>query len=331
MIRHINSHKKGQMMSYLSRWGTISAIILMFAYFSINMWGLFFTVDNMVAILRSLSIAAITAIGMTFAVSVNGMDLSLGATAGFAMNMVAIMFIWHEMNTFWAIIFTVILTSMIGLVNAFLIVKMKIPDMLATLATQFMVSGLAITISGGGSVTEGIMRLNGQMTYGKITPLFKSFGRAPWIIIIMAAVVLVAFVFFAYTKHGRYMYITGENIEAARLSGINVNKYRTLAYVASAFCASIAGILLCARLGSAQMNAGDGYLMPSVAAVFIGLSIAGSGKANPLGTFMGAFLMTMMENGLIMKSVPYYSMNVFKGVVLALALVLAFVGDKDRR
>lgn len=328
-MERLKAARSTSAMAFLMKWGTLSAIVLMFAYFTFDMWGLFCTRDNLITILRSLSITAITAIGMTFAVSVDGMDLSLGANAGFSMNIVAIMFIWYEMNSFFAILIAVVLTTSIGLLNALLIVKLRIPDMLATLATQFMISGLTITISGGGSVTEGIMRLNGQMTHGRIMPLFKALGRAPWIIIIMAVIVVLAFIFFNFSKHGRYMYITGENIEAARLSGINADKYRTLAYVASAFCASIAGLLLCARLGSAQMNAGDGYLMPSVAATFIGLSFLGAGKANPLGTFAGAFLMTMMENGLIMKSVPYYSMNVFKGVVLAIALAMAFVGDKD--
>lgn len=323
--------RKGNVLKWLSRWGTICAIILMFAYFTVDRWGLFCTTENMITILRSLSITAITAIGMTFAVSVNGMDLSLGANAGFSMNIVAIMFIWYELGTGVSMLIAVVLTTLVGLLNAFLIVKMRIPDMLATLATQFMISGISITISGGGSVTEGIMRLNGEMTYGKISAAFKTLGRAPWIIIIMAIVVVIAAVFFGLTKHGRYMYITGENINAARLSGINVDFYRTLAYVVSAFCASIAGLLLCARLGSAQMNAGDGYLMPSVAAAYIGLSVAGAGKANPVGTFLGAFLMTMMENGLIMKSVPYYSMNVFKGLVLAIALAVAFVGDNNRK
>lgn len=317
-------------LDFLSKWGTPLAIIVMFLFFSIDMKGMFLTVDNIINILRSVSITTIMAIGMTFAVSVDGMDLSLGALAGFAMNIVAMMFIWYEMGTVQAILIAVVLTTALGLVNAFLVVKMKIPDMLATLATQFMITGISITLAGGGSITEGINRLDGKLAMGKMSPFFKQLGRAPWIIIIMLVVVAVAFVFFTFSKHGRYLYMVGENKEAARLSGISVKKYRTFAYLMSALCASIGGILLASRLGSAQMNAADGYLMPAVAATFISLSVAGAGKANPIGTMLGALLMGMMENGLIMESVPYYSMNIFKGLVLAIALALAFVGDRDK-
>ena len=120
---------------------------------------------------------------------------------------------------------------------------------------------------------------------------------------------------------------TGETFQIQDDEAIFIPKH---AYIVSAFCASIGGILLASRLGSAQMNAADGYLMPSVAATFISLSVAGAGKANPIGAMLGALLMGMMENGLIMESVPYYSMNIFKGLVLAVALALAFVGDRDK-
>lgn len=317
-------------LDFLSKWGTPLAIVIMFVFFTCDMWGMFLTADNIINILRSVSITTIMAIGMTFAVSVDGMDLSIGALAGFAMNIVAMMFIWYEMGTVQAILIAVGLTTLMGFVNAFLIVKMKIPDMLATLATQFMITGISVTLAGGGSITEGINRLDGKLAMGKMSPLFKQLGRAPWIIIIMLVVVAIAVVFFSCSKHGRYLYMVGGNKEAARLSGISVTKYRTLAYIVSAFCASIGGILLASRLGSAQMNAADGYLMPAVAATFISLSVAGAGKANPIGTMLGALLMGMMENGLIMESVPYYSMNIFKGLVLAIALALAFVGDRNK-
>lgn len=326
-IKNLSTKKITQ---FISKWGTLIGTIVLFLFFTFDMWGYFLTRDNVVNILRSVSITTIIAIGMTFAVSVNGMDLSIGATAGFAMNIVSMMFFWYEMNTFYSIIIAILSTTVFGLLNAFLIVRLKIPDMLATLATQFMISGISITMAGGGSVTEGICRLDGQPALGKMEPVFRSFGRAPWIIVIMLVVVAISFIIFNYTKHGRYLYVVGQNMEAARLAGIPVNKYRTIAYVVSAICAAIGGILLASRLGSAQLNAADGYLMPAVAASFISLSVAGAGKANPLGTLLGALLMGIMENGLIMESVPYYSMNIFKGIVLALALALAFFRSTDR-
>ena len=118
-------------LDFLSKWGTLLAIVIMFTFFTFDMWGMFLTVDNIINILRSVSITTIMAIGMTFAVSVDGMDLSIGALAGFSMNIVAMMFIWYELGTIESILIAVVLTTLLGFVNAFLTVKMKIPDMLA--------------------------------------------------------------------------------------------------------------------------------------------------------------------------------------------------------
>ena len=117
-------------------------------------------------------------------------------------------------------------------------------------------------------------------------------------------------------------------MEAARLSGIPVNRYRTLAYILSCSLAALGGIMLAARLGSSQINAGAGYLMPSVAAAYIGFSVAGQGRPNAIGTFLGAVLVGVLENGLVMLSVPYYSLNIVKGSVLALALAMTYFRKK---
>ena len=213
MVKIAENINGRRILDFLSKWGTPLAIVIMFLFFSVDMKGMFLTVDNIINILRSVSITTIMAIGMTFAVSVDGMDLSLGALAGFAMNIVAMMFIWYEMGTVQAILIAMVLTTALGLVNAFLVVKMKIPDMLATLATQFMITGISITLAGGGSITEGINRLDGKLAMGKMSPFFKQIGRAPWIIVIMLVVVAIAFIFFTFSKHGRYLYMVGENKE----------------------------------------------------------------------------------------------------------------------
>jgi len=147
--------------------------------------------------------------------------------------------------------------------------------------------------------------------------------------IIMLVIVMLVHVFLSYTKHGRYLYIVGGNREAARLSGIPVNRYRTLAYFISTLLAGFGGIMLAARIGSAQINAGAGYLMPAVAAAFIGFSVAGVKKPNAIGTLVGAILVGVLENGLIMMSVPYYSLNIIKGLVLAIALAITYYKKHD--
>lgn len=144
----------------------------------------------------------------------------------------------------------------------------------------------------------------------------------------MAVIVIATHIFLTYTKHGRYMYIIGGNKEAARLSGISVNKYKILAYLLSALLAAIGGIVLASRVMTSEINSGSPYLMDAVAAAFIGSSVLGAGKPNAFGTFVGAVLIGILQNGLIMMSVPYYAMDIVKGTVLALALAVTYYKQK---
>lgn len=321
--------KKNAMIDFLSKWGTVITIIFLVALFGTLMPSTFLTMSNMTTILRGISIVTVIAIGVTISLTVNGFDLSVGSTATFATSLVMTMFVWHGMSTFAGIGIALVVALLVAAVNSFLIVKLRVPDMLATLASMFIFQGVAMTYAGGGSVSENMARLDGTITTGKVPALFAQIGQAPWIIIIMLVIVALVHVFLTYTKHGRYMYAVGGNLEAARLSGISVDKYRALAYFLSTLFASMGGILIAARVGSAQINAGAGYLMPAVAAAYIGFSFAGAGKANAVGTLIGALLVGILENGLVMMSVPYYSLDIVKGLVLAIALASTYFRKKD--
>jgi len=187
-----------------------------------------------------------------------------------------------------------------------------------------MFQGVALTYSNGGAITERMVRPDGSSSEGILSAGFRALGSEPWLIIIMLCVVAFAMFFLGYTKHGRYMYAVGGNPEAAKLSGIPVAKYKILAYFMSATFAAIGGICLAARVGTAQVQAGDAYMMPSVAAAYIGFSVLGAGKANAFGTLIGAVLVGLLENGLIMMALPYYAMNIVKGLVLAIALGMTY-------
>lgn len=310
-------------LDFLSKWGTIITILLLIAYFALTMPP-FRSMANIITILRSISIVTVIAIGITISLTVNGFDLSVGSVATFADTLVISMFVWYDFGTPASILIALAVASIVGMVNAFLIVKIRIFDLLATLATLFIIEGVALTYSGGGSISQGMPRLDGTPTFGDVEPGFRLIGQSPYIIIIMLVIVAVVHVFLNYTKHGRYLYVVGGNQEAARLSGIPVDRYRALAYGLSALMAAIGGIMLAARIGSSQVNAGAGFLMPAVAAAFIGYSVAGIKKPNAIGTLIGAILVGVLENGLVMMSVPYYSLNIVKGSVLAIALGITF-------
>ncbi|WP_108670393.1 ABC transporter permease [Peribacillus acanthi] len=324
---NIPQKKSFDLFDFLYKYGTIITIIVLIAVFALSNPS-FIQGNNIVNILRSISIVTIIAIGITISLSVNGFDLSVGSVASLSNAVVISMFVWFSQNTAVAIFSAIVAALIVGALNSFMIVKMKIPDMLMTLAMMFIIQGISLTYTKGASVSQNMVMPDGTFSTGVISQMFSKIGQVPWIIIIMIFVVAVVHVFLTYTKHGRYMYVIGGNIEAARLSGIPVNKYKVAAYLLSAFFAAIGGIVLASRVMTAEINAGAPYLMDSVAAAFIGFSVLGAGKPNAFGTFVGAVLIGILQNGLVMMSVPYYAMDIVKGTVLAFALALTYYKQK---
>jgi simple sugar transport system permease protein len=300
---------------------TVVALITLFGLASDN----FLDPYNIINILRSIAIVTVIAIGVSISLSVGGFDLSVGSTASLANALVISLFVWYGFGTTGAIVLTLLLCTLVGLFNAFLIVVLKIPDMLATLASLFVIQGVAMTYSYGGSITQNMVLPSGEMAEGVIPEFFATLGQVPVIVIIMLAVTVLVQLYLSLTKHGRRMYAIGGNPEAARLAGIRTARYRVQAYVFSSLLAALGGILLASRIGSSQVNAGGGYLMDAVAAAYIGFSLAGSGKPNALGTLLGAVILGVLQNGLVMLSVPYYAMDIIKGLVLALALAMTYI------
>lgn len=315
--------------TFLARWGTVLAVPALCILFSVLMPATFMTTDNAISILRSISVVTVIAVGLTISLAAGGFDLSVGSGATLGGTVVMTCFVWYELGLVPSILIALLCSALVGGTNALLSARLKIPDMLATLSAMFIFEGIATTYAGGGSVTESMSRLDGTPTTGTVPVLFKSLGRAPWIILIMLVVVLLAYLFLEHTKAGRCLYMVGGNPEAAYLSGIPTAKFRTLAYLLCALLATLGGVLLAARNGAAQIGAGGGLLMPAVAAAYIGFSFGGRGRANALGTLLGAALIGVLENGLVMLSFPYYAVNIVKGGVLALALALTYVGRKQ--
>ncbi|WP_033849680.1 ABC transporter permease [Yersinia wautersii] len=313
-----------QLFDFLYKWGmllTVVALIALFGLASDN----FLDPNNIINILRSIAIVTVIAIGVSISLSIGGFDLSVGSTASLANAVVVSLFVWYGFGTTGAIILTLLICTLVGLFNAFLIVVLKIPDMLATLASLFVIQGVAMTYSRGGSITQSMLLPSGDMAEGVIPEIFSALGQVPVIVLIMLAVTVVVQLYLSLTKHGRRMYAIGGNPQAARLAGIRTVRYRVLAYVLSAQLAALGGILLASRIGSSQVNAGSGYLMDAVAAAYIGFSLAGSGKPNAFGTLIGAIILGVLQNGLVMLSVPYYAMDIIKGLVLAIALALTYI------
>ncbi|MFC0045667.1 ABC transporter permease [Metabacillus iocasae] len=289
----------------------------------------FLTAANISDILRSISIVTLIAIGVTISLTVNGLDLSVGSTAGLATILSASMLVLHRQELFIALLVPILAAVLIGLVNAFLVVKVKIPDILATLSMMFIVQGILLTYTKGSAIYANMPLAAGERAPGIFIPSFLHIGQGelfgiPMPVIIMLLAVLLVHLLFTYTKFGRFFYVTGGNIEAARLSGVPVHRYRIYAYMLSGLFAGIGGIVLAARIGVGEVNAGAPFLMDAVAAAYIGFSVFGAGKPNVIGTLFGSILIGVLLNGLTMLNVPYYTQDIIKGAVLAGALALTY-------
>ncbi|MGF7050031.1 simple sugar transport system permease protein [Paenibacillus sp. DS2015] len=319
---------KDKLMNLAFRYGAIVVILGVIAFFSIKL-PYFFTYGNMADILGSITIVTFVAIGVTLSLIVDGFDLSVGSTVSLTTVVAASLMIWYQQPLYIVIIGSLLIGALIGLLNALLIVKLKIPDLLATLAVMYIVSGIHKTYAQGYTIYNHMEFPDGTKAPGEMNPTFLQLGQGKWlgvpisVILLLIAVALVH-IFLTRTKYGRQMYVTGGNEEAARLSGIKVKKVRTWAYIASGLFAAIGGIVFASRVGSGQIDAGAPLLMEAVAAVFVGFSVFGAGKPNVIGTFIGSVLIGVLVNGLTMMNLQYFTHDIVKGTVLVLALSVTF-------
>lgn len=324
----MQNQAKEKIISFVYKYGTIGVIFLVLLFFSLfNEY--FFTYSNLTDILRSISIVTLVAIGVTFSLIVNGFDLSVGSIVSLSTVVSASLMVWYQQSVLVTLLVPIMLGLLIGLLNAFLIVKIRIPDLLTTLATLYIVRGIHLTYTKGYSVYSNMPLPDNTTAPGKLEKWFLWLGQGevasvPVPVILMLVAVAVVHLFLHYTRHGRLLYMTGGNMEAARLSGIPVDRYRTLAYALSGLFSGVAGILLAARIGTGQVNGGEPLLMDAVAASFVGYSVFGAGKPNVIGTFLGAVLIGVLLNGLTMLNLPYYAYDIIKGTVLVLALAVTY-------
>lgn len=317
----MSKKKNFSIQRFLAQWGAVCAIPLLFIIFSCIDPVFYLSWPNILNILRATCIYLIASMGTTFAFSCGVFDLSVGSTVTLG-GMFAITFqVWFGIPWPIACILTIMACMIVGAINSLLVLKFNVPGVLATLSMQFILNGVALTYSAGQVVTATKPLHDNLPIIATIPDAFWALGKAPWIIIIAFACVAVVFVFQNYIKHGRYLYMVGENEEAARLSGIKVKLYRTIAFLMTTVFAALAGIVMASRNGSVTTTAGAAYLMPAIAAVNIGRSVAGINKPNALGSFVGVLLWCVLDNGLLMIGVPYYAVDMAKGFVLVLCMI----------
>lgn len=277
----------------------------------------FLSSGNLATILRQTSINAVIATGMTFVILVGGIDLSVGSVLGFTGAVGATM-ISGGTNILVVIITVLILGTLIGLINGSLITMGRLQPFIATLGTVTLLRGLLLVFSQGRPIGTG--NTDGSGFFNAIGRGFL--GPIPIPVLLMLAIFLVAYYMLNHTRIGRYIYSTGSNEEATMYSGIKTNRVKLFVYAASGMMASIAGIIITARLGSAQPTAGMGYELDAIAAVVLGGTSMAGGIGTITGTAIGALIIGVLGNALNIMQVSSYYQDVAKGIVILIAVLM---------
>lgn len=302
--------------------------VLMVVFGSVN--PVFWNPANLFSILLGATVYGILALGVTFPLVIDGLDLSIGSVAALSVMISAYLMVVLEVNGVVTILVALFLGALIGAINGVLIVRVKIPDLLATLGMMFLVQGLQLIPSGGRSLGRGAVLAGGVTARGEFAGyvLFlgqgRIFGIVPMAVAIMVVVALLVFVVLSLTRWGRIFYAIGSNAEAARLVGARVDRYRLAAYIVSGTIAALGGIVLAARVGRGDVQSGGTLLLDSIGSALIGFAVLGVRKPNPFGTVVGAVFISMLLNGLTMMNMPYYVQDFVKGIVLVAALAFTF-------
>jgi ribose transport system permease protein len=271
----------------------------------------FLTWENLGNVGRQVSINGVIAVGMTIVILTGGIDLSVGAVMTLSMTFAA-----GAMLGGWppALATGVGLATgaAFGAFNGLLVAYARLPAIIVTLATMEIPRGIALLYTGGypqSGLPESFAWLGRGALFGVQMP-----------IVVMLVVFAAAFTLLTYFPIGRYFYSIGGNEEAARLSGVRVERYKLLAYTLSGFCASVSGLVLASRLMSGQPNAGIGFELDAIAAVVLGGTSIAGGRGTIVGTLIGAFTLGVLNNGLNLMGVSPYTQKILKGVIILLAV-----------
>lgn len=304
---------------FLNQFGTVIALVLLFLVFTIAVPG-FIDSNNLINILMQIALLMIIAQGFTMVLIVGELDLSFANLASLSSVLVAGLII-HGMNMVLAIILVLLGGIAFGAMNGILVTKVGIPSLITTLATGIVANGLIYMYTKGVSFYSGLPKEFLYLGRGRI-------GAIPVLVIIMLLDLVVFHIFVNKTVAGSNLKATGGNSSAAFIAGINVKFYKVLGLVICSFSAALSGILLTARLGAANPEGAGGFLMEGFAIVLLGQTVYTVGRASPIGTFVGALIIGVLNNGLTLMGAQYFTQDIVKGLIIILAVVISSIQSK---
>jgi ribose transport system permease protein len=292
-----------------------AGLIVIFAFFAVVSPN-FLNYGNVTSILFSTVVIGTLALGTTFVIITGGIDLSIGTGMALCAVISGVLIVNAHVPLLLGVLGAILFGGLIGLVNGFNVAVLGLPPFIATLAMMLVAQGLALVVSHSTPIYFNDTPAYSEISIGSIVP-GTDFPNA---VVILAVVAVLAGVLLNKTVLGRYTYSIGSNEEATALSGIDVRRWKIVVYTLAGLFTGLAGVMISARLGSAQPATGMGYELQAIAAVVIGGTSLSGGKGSIVGTIIGALIISVLNNGLQIMSIPQEWQNVILGCVILLAV-----------
>lgn len=308
---------------FLSRFGALIGLLLLCAVLAL-LSDNFLTMNNLMNIARQSSVNALLAIGMLLPILTAGIDLSVGSVLAISIMMMGIVSVNLQLHPLLGIATCLAVGALCGWVNGLLLTKLRLPHpFISTLGMMNMARGIALIVTAAAPIA-GFPYMIQYLGSGFVGTLPVSF--------LLVIVVYVLFhIFLTRTATGRYIYAIGGNKEAARLSGINVNRILLIVYTLSGLMAALAGLVLVGRVNSAFPLAGLGYELDAIAAVIIGGASFFGGVGTVWGTLIGALIIAVLRNGLNLLNVPADLQMAFIGFVIIAAVYVDVLRQRSSK
>lgn len=316
--------RRALLMRFIGTYGTIIVLAAMLVIFSILQPGTFATVGNFRNIINDMAIGTIVAAGLTVPLVAGDFDLSIGYVASFCGLLAVGLLSFSGLSIPVAIVLVVGLGTLVGIVNGIVVSKIGVNAFIATLGTGTIVVGLNYAYSGGIPLQLTQSREFTGIAIGRI-------AGVPHLVIIMAVVLIVLWVILNRTVQGQHIKAIGVSPESARRAGVAVDRSRIVAFAIASTCAAIGGVLMASNLGSGQVTAGDGFMLTSFSAAFLGSAALKEGQFHILGTLIGVLTVAVGNNGLAMIGAPIFTQFLFAGSLLVVAVALGGIGRRFGR
>jgi len=313
--------QKGKLLSADARQKLLAfaSLIGLMAFFSFASPS-FMQVDNIMGILQSTAVNGVLAIACTFIIITAGIDLAVGTLMTFCAVMTGVVLVYWELPFVLGIVAAILTGALIGAINGTMIAKMKIPPFIATLGMMMLLKGLSLVVSGTKPIYFSDVEQFGIISQESLIGYFIPGVPIPNAVLILFLVAILGAFILNKTILGTYTFALGSNEEAVRLSGVNVDRWKIIVYSFAGGICGIAGLLMASRLNSAQPALGQGYELDAIAAVVIGGTSLSGGSGTILGTIIGAFIMSVLTNGLRIMSVAQEWQIIVTGIIIILAV-----------